>query len=35
MFTLFMAEKFAYAWFNLISRHPVQKEILKKVKKYS
>ena len=35
MFTLFMAEKYAYAWFNLISCHSVQKEIIKKVKKYS
>ena len=35
MFTLFMAEKYAYAWFNLILCHSVQKEIIKKVKKYS
>ena len=35
MFTLFMAEKYAYAWFNLILCHSVQKEIKKKVKKYS
>ena len=35
MFTLFMAEKYAYAWFNLISCHSVQKELIKKVKKYS
>ena len=34
MFTVFMAEKYAYAWFNLISCHSVQKEITKKVKKY-
>ena len=35
MFTLFMAEKYAYAWFNLISCHSVQREIIKKVKNYS
>ena len=35
VFTLFMAEKKVYAWFNLISCHSVQKEIIKKVKKYS
>ena len=35
MFTLFMAEKYACAWFNLISCHSVQKEIKKKVKKCS
>ena len=33
MFTLFIAEKNAYAWFNLISCRSVQKEIIKKVKK--
>ena len=33
--TLFMAEKYAYAWFNFISCHSVQTEIIKKVKKYS
>ena len=35
MFTLFMVEKYAYAWFNLISCYSVQKEIIKKVKNYS
>ena len=34
MFTLFIAEKYAYAWFNLISCHSVQREIIKKVKNY-
>ena len=35
MFTLFMAEKYAYAWFNLISCHSVQRKIIKEVKNYS
>ena len=35
MFTLYMAEKYAYAWFNLISCRSVQKEIINKVEKYS
>ena len=30
-----MAEKYGYAWFNLISCHSVQREIIKKVKNYS
>ena len=35
MFTLFMAQKYAYVWFNLISCHSVQRKIIKKVKNYS
>ena len=30
-----MAEKYGHAWFNLISCHSVQREIIKKVKNYS